>query len=238
MSAVAFMITQRLGLLASAVAITVTAWSAPSFASTFSLTPPFSGGYNYGNGTSYSTVYLNDGNGTLSFGDAYNFSGPNVGAFLAPPATVTGIIAPGFGDYSSGGWSTPIVGVNNVTFNFSGVDTVTGLTNSFGVTFTSSSTLQFNWTTMNAPNSVLVGLYAVGTETQEADPTQANFGLAPNNSFFYYDFSLPGAAPISVLNAQTSPNLLVGIPEPSSLLGLVLLGVGGGAVGLGRKTKK
>jgi len=188
-------------------------------------------------GQSYSEVYLNEVNGTLSFGNEYVASGPNVTGFLNAPGVngVTGLLAAGFGDYEVGSaWTTSAL-ANGTLFSFSGVDTVTGVTNAFSVALFDNSTVQFSWNTVE-PNSFLFGIAAVGISpavTYEPFIGDPNLGIDPSNPFFYYDCSLdPNGCQF---NGQSSPVINIAVPEPGSAAATVALA--SAAVALGRRRR-
>jgi hypothetical protein len=192
----------------------VALFAAPSLAATVALPSAFTFG-----SQSFTQVYTND-NGTLSFGDEYTSSGSGT-AFLSPPPGVQGIIAAGFGDYSSiNNWTSTAL-TNGTLFNFSGTDGLNNGTNIFSVTLLNDSSFQIAWNSIIADplGSISIGLYVPGVlNSNEANPGTSGFSLAPNGVFFY-DYSQPGA------DLQTSLNgASISVPEPSALPGLIAFG--------------
>jgi hypothetical protein len=196
----------------------VALFASPSLAATVSLPSAFT----FGN-QSFNQVYTND-NGTLSFGDAYIASGPGTN-FLTPPSTVQGIIAAGFGDYSStNNWTSSAL-ANGTLFNFSGTDSLNSGTNTFSVALLNDSSFQIAWNSIVADplGSISVGLYVPGVlNNNELNPGGSASILAPNTPFFY-DYSLNGADPQSSLNGGSLTTSFA-VPEPSDLPGLFAFG--------------
>ncbi|WP_218082104.1 hypothetical protein [Anthocerotibacter panamensis] len=221
-------------LFFAAVICVSTALPSPVLAAAFTLPNSF----NFA-GQSYSQVYLND-NGTITFGNEFLASGPNVTEFLNPGNGVVGVLAGGFGDYSSTNNWTSTTNANQTLFSFAGVDFNTGLSNTFSVSLFNDSTIRFDWNVLNAPNSILIGVTALdgGFPAQEADPTLLNFGLASNNPYFFYDFSLPGAVDVSVINGTRLGRFAAPAPEPFSTAGFVALGAWGALTRLKKGLRK
>jgi hypothetical protein len=219
----------------------VALFASPCLAATVSLPSAFT----FGN-KSFNQVYTND-NGTLSFGNEYIASGPGTN-FLAPPSSVQGIIAAGFGDYSTtSNWTVTSL-VNGTKFDFSGFDSLANGTNSFSVSLLNDSAFQIVWNTITPSTpfgSIAIGLYVPGVlNNNELDPA-ANTTLALDTVFFF-DYSLieNGAADPSGggsqggLSGKSLNGSFTVVPEPTTLSGLLALGSTGLALRLKRSSKK
>jgi hypothetical protein len=194
-------------------------FASPSLAATVALPSAFT----FGN-QSFAQVYTND-NGTLSFGDAYVAEGPGTN-FLAPPSSVQGIIAGGFGSYSSTNNWTATALANGTLFNFSGTDSLNSGTNTFSVALLNDSSFQIAWNSIVADplGSISIGLYVPSVlNNNELNPGGSASTLAPNTLFFY-DYTLNGADPQSSLNGGSLNGSFTAVPEPSDLSGLFAFG--------------